>query len=106
MCSHSTNAWHMCTSPERHECVNLGSLAMAPPLLPLDVLLPIVDETIDDDGVRRFSDLNSFLQVNRALHDHLNPLLWHEAASSSKTTQRVLIHLLNTRKGASSIFSS
>jgi ankyrin repeat protein len=70
---------------------------MAPPYLPLDVLLMIAYEMTDDDGERCFSDLNSFLQVNRTLHHYLNPLLWREAASSSKTTQRVLIHLLKTR---------
>jgi hypothetical protein len=70
---------------------------MAPPYLPLDVLLMIAYEMTNDDGARRFDDLNAFLQVNRTLHHHLNPLLWREAASSSKTTEFVLTHLLNTR---------
>jgi ankyrin repeat protein len=70
---------------------------MAPPYLPLDVLLMIAYEMTNDDGARCFDDLNAFLQVNRTLHHHLNPLLWREAASSSKTTECVLTHLLNTR---------
>jgi ankyrin repeat protein len=70
---------------------------MTPPDLPLDVLLMIAYEMTDDNGERCFDDLNSFLQVNRTLHHYLNPLLWREAASSSKTTPCVLTHLLKTR---------
>jgi hypothetical protein len=57
----------------------------------------IAYEISNDDAARRFDDLNAFLQVNRTLHHHLNPPLLREAASSSKTTECVLTHLLNTR---------
>jgi ankyrin repeat protein len=70
---------------------------MAPPGLPLDVLLLISDQIIEDAGERCFADLNSFLQVNSTLYDHLNPRLWRKAASRAETTRRVLTHLLNTR---------
>jgi ankyrin repeat protein len=70
---------------------------MAPPYLPFDVLLLIADQIIEDEGERCFADLNSFLQVNSTLYDHLNPRLWRKAASRAETTRRVLTHLLNTR---------
>jgi ankyrin len=70
---------------------------MAPPYLPLDVLLMIADEMIDEDGALCFSDLNSFVQVNRTLYHCLNSLLWQEAVSSPTTAERVLTHVLKTR---------
>jgi ankyrin repeat protein len=70
---------------------------MAPPHLSLANLLMVADQMTDDNGERRFNDLNAFLQVNSRLHHHLNPVLWREAAASTETTKRVLTHLIKTR---------
>jgi hypothetical protein len=69
---------------------------MTPLDLPLDVLLMIAAEMTDNDGERCFEDLNAFLQVNRTLYYHLNPLLSCEAVWIPEITKRVLTQLLNT----------
>jgi hypothetical protein len=76
---------------------NLASSRWRPPHhLPLDILLLIAYEMTSSDGTPCFRDLNSILQANRVLHDHLNPFLWRSAASFQESTKRVLTHVLHT----------
>jgi hypothetical protein len=85
---------------------------MPPPVLPLELLLEIAHHMRDDHseelrlriaqhmeadhGELRYSDFNSFLQVNRALYACLNRMLWKEAAEDRANTRRVFAHLIKT----------
>jgi ankyrin repeat protein len=69
---------------------------MAPPDLPLDLLLMIAHQLRDDHGEFCYGDFNSFLQVNRVLHACLNCNLWKEAVKDKVGTRRALTHLLKT----------
>jgi ankyrin repeat protein len=69
---------------------------MAPPEIPLELLLMIAHHIRDDCGEVRYGDFNSFLQVNRALYACLNHKLWKEAAENEVGTQRALTHLIKT----------
>jgi ankyrin repeat protein len=69
---------------------------MAPPDLPLELLLMIAHNIRDDDGELRYDDFNSFLQVNCALYASLNRTLWKEAAEDWVITRRIFTHLIDT----------
>jgi ankyrin repeat protein len=71
------------------------------PEIPLELLLMIAHHIRDDQGELRYGDFNAFLQVNRALHDCLNRMLWKEAAEHKFGTQRVLTHLIKSNNPAS-----
>jgi hypothetical protein len=66
------------------------------PKLPLEILFAIAHHMRDDHGELRYGDFNSFLQVNRALHAGLNPMLWKEAGEHKDSTYRALFQLINT----------
>jgi ankyrin repeat protein len=66
---------------------------MPPTQLPLELLLTIAHQLIDDD----LDALKSFRQVNRALYDCLNPIFWRQALEyRHTTTERVLTSLIRT----------
>jgi hypothetical protein len=69
---------------------------MPRPELPLELLLMIAHHIRDDPGELRYGDFNSFLQINRALYDCLNRMLWKEAEEHEVGTQRVLTHMIKT----------
>jgi ankyrin repeat protein len=70
---------------------------MSPPQLPLELFLVVARSLIGEHGECCYADLNSLLQVNRALYDLLNPMLWREATEHEATIQRTLTHLLKTK---------
>jgi hypothetical protein len=70
---------------------------MPPPKIPLELLLMIAHHMRDDHGELRYSDFNSFLQVNRALYSCLNRMLWKQAGKHEVGNRRVLTHLITTR---------
>jgi ankyrin repeat protein len=78
-------------STTSHSSLHPDSVTMAPPEIPLELLLMIAHHTRDD-----CADFNSFLQVNRALYACLNHKLWKEAAENEVGTQRALTHLIKT----------
>jgi hypothetical protein len=45
-----------------------------------------------------YRDFNSFLKVNCALYNSLNPILWKKAAEDPFLTRHVLAHLIKTSK--------
>jgi ankyrin repeat protein len=69
---------------------------MAPPDLPLELLLMIAHDIRDDYGELRYDDFNSFLQVNCALYASLNRTLWKEAAEDWVITRRIFTYLIHT----------
>jgi hypothetical protein len=76
--------------------LHLDSVTMAPPKLPLEMLLKIASHLTDDDGELCFADFNSFLKVNRVLHSSLNLTLWQGAVASTPTAERVFTQLIRT----------
>jgi ankyrin repeat protein len=74
---------------------------MPSPEIPLELLLMIAHHMRDDQGELRYGDFNAFLQVNRALYDCLNRMLWKEAAEHKFGTQRVLTHLIESNNPVS-----
>jgi ankyrin repeat protein len=83
------------SSPPRYcDIITMPLLQIPPEILLMIARFLIEDE--DDDGELCFADLNSFLQVNRALYACLNRTLWQEAAKSILTTEHVFTHLIHT----------
>jgi ankyrin repeat protein len=64
------------------------------PTFPLELLLEIAHHIRDCNGELRHKDFNAFLQVNCALYDCLNPILWKSAIGRPVITAQVLTHLI------------
>jgi ankyrin repeat protein len=56
----------------------------------------IAENIRDPSGELRFCDFNSFLKVNRALCDFLNPVLYRSAATHRSVSASVFTHLIKT----------
>jgi ankyrin repeat protein len=69
-------------------------IAMPPPQFPLEILLLIAHQLLDDDDGLCLSALKSFRQVNRTLYDCLDPVFWREALRRGQTASRVLTSLI------------
>jgi ankyrin repeat protein len=76
--------------------LQLDSITMSPPKLPLEILLMIARLLTNDEGKLCFADFNSFLKVNRALYGCLNRTLWHEATEVRSIADHVFTRLLRT----------
>jgi hypothetical protein len=63
---------------------------MPPPKLLLELLLMIAHHFRDGHGKLHYSDLNSFLKINRTRYACLNPLLWKKVGEHEVDTQHVL----------------
>jgi ankyrin repeat protein len=70
------------------------------PKLPLEILLMIARLLTDEEGKLRFSDFNSYVQVNRVLYSSLNRTLWREAAADDTITPHVFAHLIRSNDAA------
>jgi ankyrin repeat protein len=64
--------------------------------LPLELLIDIADYITDSNGECCYKDLNSFVQVNRALYVRLNPILWQQTVKCNDITERIFKNLINT----------
>jgi ankyrin repeat protein len=73
---------------------------MAPPQFPLELLLMIADQFLDDcaddDDELSLDGLKSFRQINRTLYHCVNPMFWQEALKRGHNTERVLTSLIRT----------
>jgi ankyrin repeat protein len=68
---------------------------MAPPQLPLELLLTIAHYTIDRDNdshhKRRYlHNVHSLRQVNRVFYVYFNPLFWQKTLSNERVNKRVI----------------
>jgi hypothetical protein len=75
---------------------NGAAVTMPLPQTPLEIMLIIARQLIDDDGELSYTDCNSFLMANRVLYVCLNRARWNPAVQSEIATDRVFMQLIST----------